>query len=157
MSRDVFGKPYLPGYVGCVDLGKTDYMGATIVAVGMVEEVRDWFLGEGEKKLEGYIGGGYQGTPEKVLLFEFGKFIRRIWSPDRLRAAIDPQGFVKIVERASNGKFKVGQGGEGSGKKGRKHLASIAIQHDNSNTYAILRSLVCLPLAPSPRQSSGAG
>ena len=46
-------------------------------------------------------------------MFEFGNFVRRLWSGSRLRTSIDPQGFVKIVDHASGGKFKVGKGGEG--------------------------------------------
>lgn len=113
MSRDVFGNSYLPGYVGSVDLGKTDYISSAVVALGQVEVLRDYFLMESEKSLPGYIGGGNMGTSEKTLLFEFGNFLRRLWSGSRLRASIDPQGFVKVVDHASGGKFKVVKGGEG--------------------------------------------
>ena len=66
MSRDVFGNSYLPGYVGSVDLGKTDYVSAAVTAIGQVEIIRDYFLLSSEKSLPGFSNGGGMGTVEKV-------------------------------------------------------------------------------------------
>jgi U4/U6.U5 tri-snRNP-associated protein 2 len=44
LSRDLFGKRYLPGFVGLNNLNKTDCINATLQALAHVKPLRDFFL-----------------------------------------------------------------------------------------------------------------
>ena len=44
LSRDLFGKRYLPGYVGLNNLNKTDFINATLQALAHVKPLRNFFL-----------------------------------------------------------------------------------------------------------------
>jgi U4/U6.U5 tri-snRNP-associated protein 2 len=50
LSRDLFGKRYLPGFVGLNNLNKTDCINSTLQALAHVKPLRDFFLrcGSGE-------------------------------------------------------------------------------------------------------------
>jgi len=44
LARDLFGRRYLPGFVGLNNLNKTDYVNATVQALAHVRPLRDFFL-----------------------------------------------------------------------------------------------------------------
>ena len=44
LSRDLFGRRYLPGYIGLNNLKRTDYLNAVVQALGHVRPLRDFFL-----------------------------------------------------------------------------------------------------------------
>ncbi len=44
LVRDLFGRRYLPGYVGLNNLNKTDYLNCVVQALGHVRPLRDFFL-----------------------------------------------------------------------------------------------------------------
>lgn len=44
LARDLFGRQYLPGFVGLNNLNKTDYINSTIQALVHVRPLRDYFL-----------------------------------------------------------------------------------------------------------------
>lgn len=44
LVRDLFGRRYLPGYVGLNNLHKTDYLNCVVQALGHVRPLRDFFL-----------------------------------------------------------------------------------------------------------------
>ena len=44
LARDLFGRRYLPGFVGLNNLNKTDCINATIQALVHVKPLRDYFL-----------------------------------------------------------------------------------------------------------------
>jgi len=44
LARDLFGRRYLPGFVGLNNLKKTDYINATVQALAHVKSLRDFFL-----------------------------------------------------------------------------------------------------------------
>lgn len=50
LSRDLFGKRYLPGFVGLNNLNKTDCINATLQALAHVKPLRDFFLRCGSEK-----------------------------------------------------------------------------------------------------------
>ena len=44
LARDLFGRRYLPGFVGLNNLNKTDYVNAIVQALAHVRPLRDYFL-----------------------------------------------------------------------------------------------------------------
>eukprot|EP00559_Dactyliosolen_fragilissimus_P008465 CAMPEP_0184864630 /NCGR_PEP_ID=MMETSP0580-20130426/15678_1 /TAXON_ID=1118495 /ORGANISM="Dactyliosolen fragilissimus" /LENGTH=609 /DNA_ID=CAMNT_0027363511 /DNA_START=93 /DNA_END=1922 /DNA_ORIENTATION=+ len=44
LARDLFGRRYLPGFVGLNNLSKTDFINATVQALAHVRPLRDFFL-----------------------------------------------------------------------------------------------------------------
>ena len=44
LARDLFGRRYLPGYIGLNNLNCTDYLNAVVQALGHVRPLRDFFL-----------------------------------------------------------------------------------------------------------------
>lgn len=44
LARDLFGRRYLPGFIGLNNLNKTDYISSSIQALAHVQPLRDYFL-----------------------------------------------------------------------------------------------------------------
>lgn len=83
MSRDLFGRLYLPGFVGLQNLHQTDCINAVVQALAHVPPLRDYFL------LQGGSSGGNATT------VAFGNAVRHIWSPHRFRSHVDPRQLVQ--------------------------------------------------------------
>jgi U4/U6.U5 tri-snRNP-associated protein 2 len=48
LSRDLFGRRYLPGFVGLNNLNKTDCVNAVVQALAHVRPLRDFFLSQSD-------------------------------------------------------------------------------------------------------------
>jgi len=128
LSRDLFGRRYLPGFVGLNNLNKTDCINATIQALVHVKPLRDFFLrcGDGmpfelilanssSKKRK---RDGIQKKTKKVmvdpesfshLVKMFGELVRKIWSDKRFKSTVDPHMLVQAISNDSNKRFHVGK------------------------------------------------
>lgn len=98
LARDLFGKKYLPGFVGLNNLSKTDYVNATIQALVHVRPLRDFFLRHSEKTEE-----------FSPLASCFGELCRKIWSDKRFKSNVDPHMMIQAISVASNKKYHIGK------------------------------------------------
>jgi len=100
LARDLFGRHYLPGFVGLNNLNKTDYANATVQALAHVRPLRDFFL--------------RASSDEKFspVAQTFGELIRKIWSHKRFKSNVDPHMFIQAVSVASKKRFQVGKQSE---------------------------------------------
>lgn len=126
LSRDLFGRRYLPGYVGLNNLNKTDYINATVQALAHVRPLRDFFLRLGHndlyvrppsssiRKHKNSKKGQVTKPPHRMsdLVLCFGELLRKLWSDKRFKSHVDPHMFVQAVSAASNKKFEVGKQAE---------------------------------------------
>ena len=97
VSSDVYGTPYLPGFIGLNNLGHTDPLNATIQALAHVPMIRNFFL---DMKNFTFVRG--------TVTHSLGLCIRKLWNPLNLKSGISPQDFVRDVAEASKNKFSVG-------------------------------------------------
>lgn len=130
LSRDLFGRRYLPGFVGLNNLNKTDCMNATIQALAHVKPLRDFFLqcGDGKpfeillyhsdskkRKLEDTHGTRklkkVMVDPQSFshLAKMFGDLVRKMWSDKRFKSTVDPHMLVQAISNDSNKKFHIGK------------------------------------------------
>jgi len=99
LSRDLFGRRYLPGYIGLNNLGKTDYVNAAMQALAHVGPVRDYFLltsRNGDREA--------RWTP---LALRFGELMRKMWSDRRFKSNVDPHEMVQAISTASKKRFHI--------------------------------------------------
>jgi len=141
LARDLFGRRYLPGYIGLNNLNCTDYLNAVVQALGHVRPLRDFFLRVGSEEA-GERGGAESGmdidnggvdngggkrsasqlatattnqTPYvnfSPLAKSFSLLLRNMWSPHRFKSSVDPHMLVQAVSVASNKKYHVGKQAE---------------------------------------------
>lgn len=110
LSRDLYTKRYLPGYVGLNNLKKTDYINATIQALAQVRPLRDFFLQAGVS-----IPLPSKETNQYAHLARcFGELMRKIWSDKRFRSNVDPHEMIQAISAASSKRFHVGKQAEAS-------------------------------------------
>ena len=102
LAQDLFGRRYLPGFVGLNNLNKTDYINASIQALGHVRPLRDYFL-------KNDFSSQTQTSP---LVKSFGKLMRKMWSNKRFKSNVDPHVLVQTVVSLSNKRFMVGKQAE---------------------------------------------
>jgi len=119
LARDLFGRRYLPGFVGLNNLHKTDCVNSIVQALAHVRPLRDFFLGlthqdvtmipmSHKKKIKKKLQR-HQLSP---LVQCFGELIRKMWSDKRFKSHVDPHMLVQAVTVASNKKFRVGHQAE---------------------------------------------
>jgi len=131
LARDLFGRRYLPGFVGLNNLHKTDFINSTIQALAHVRPLRDYFLRfshndifvpvndhhddkKNSKKKQKKSFKKKQKPPHRVsdLVQCFGELIRKMWSNKRFKSNVDPHMLIQAVSRASKKRFQVGHQSE---------------------------------------------
>ena len=100
LARDLFGRRYLPGFVGLNNLNKTDYLNAVVQALGHVRPLRDFFLLAGDDDRFSHLARC------------FSALLRNMWSPHRFKSNVDPHMLVQAVSVASNKRYHVGKQAE---------------------------------------------
>ncbi|CAJ1969324.1 unnamed protein product [Cylindrotheca closterium] len=116
LARDLFGRRYLPGYVGLNNLHKTDFVNATVQALAHVRPLRDYFLSLTNKELFIQSSSSKKNSkkpkkpPHKIshLALCFGELVRKIWSDKRFKSHVDPHNLIQAVSNESKKRFQVG-------------------------------------------------
>jgi U4/U6.U5 tri-snRNP-associated protein 2 len=131
LARDLFGRRYLPGFVGLNNLNKTDYLNCVVQALAHVRPLRDFFLLAGSQVGTGGIvaaaDGSSDNNPKKKrktshqplsyanfspLAKAFSLLLRNMWSSHRFKSNVDPHMLVQAVSVASNKRYHVGKQAE---------------------------------------------
>mmetsp|Transcript_45798 Transcript_45798/g.111652 ORF Transcript_45798/g.111652 Transcript_45798/m.111652 type:complete len:589 (+) Transcript_45798:57-1823(+) len=130
LSRDLFGRRYLPGYVGLNNLNKTDYINVAVQALAHVKPLRNFFLRLTHRDMYATPINSKAGVttlannkhkknkkikpPHRMsdLVLCFGELVRKIWSHQRFKSHVDPHMFVQAVSASSNKRFEVGKQAE---------------------------------------------
>lgn len=121
LARDLFGRRYLPGFIGLNNLNKTDYISSTIQALAHVRPLRDYFLRLSHR--DTFVSSTdtrkkknkkAKKPPHRMsdLVQCFGELIRKMWSNKRFKSTVDPHMLIQIISRASKKKFQVGHQSE---------------------------------------------
>jgi len=97
LARDLWGRQYLPGFVGLNNLHKTDYVNATLQALAHVRPIRDFFLQVSSST-----------NSNSHLACSFGDFMRKLWSNQRFKSNVDPHEMIQAISVASKKKFHAG-------------------------------------------------
>ena len=112
LSRDTFGRLYLPGFVGLNNPNRTDCINAVVQALAHVRPIRDYFL---RQRTDTIVNSSTTTKDANVSPLQaiqitkcFGELIRKIWSHQRLKSHVDPHKLVNAVASASKNKFKIG-------------------------------------------------
>jgi U4/U6.U5 tri-snRNP-associated protein 2 len=115
LSRDIFGRLYLPGFVGLNNPNKTDCINAVVQALAHVKPIRDYFLRQPNispitniTQQQGTIIGGVSPLQANHITQCFGDLIRKIWSHQRFKGHVDPHKLINAIAAASKNKFKIG-------------------------------------------------
>ena len=119
LSRDLFGRKYLPGFVGLNNHKKTDCINAIVQALVHVTPIRDYFLlnqdigsvegsnrptDKAKKKIKNYA----VNRTALLITRSFGELVRKIWSDRRFKSTVDPHILVQTISDASKKRFRVG-------------------------------------------------
>lgn len=104
LARDLWGRQYLPGFVGLNNLHKTDYVNATLQALAHVRPIRDFFL----QLKNSSISTSTSSSPSH-LACSFGDFMRKLWSNQRFKSIVDPHEMIQAISVASKKKFHPGK------------------------------------------------
>ncbi len=112
LARDLFGRRYLPGFVGLNNLNKTDGINAIVQALAHVRPLRDFFLQLTHKDI--FLPrkkASSSSPPHRMshLVQCFGELVRKIWSDKRFKSHVDPHMLIQAVSTASNKRFRIGQ------------------------------------------------
>ena len=106
LSRDLFGRRYLPGYIGLNNLSHTDYLNAVVQAIAHVKPIRNYFL------LAPVNNSQLYNATFTPLAKSFSLLLRNMWSNHRFKSSVDPHMFVQAVSVASNKRYNVGKQAE---------------------------------------------
>jgi U4/U6.U5 tri-snRNP-associated protein 2 len=123
LARDLFGRRYLPGFVGLNNLNnlnQTDYMNVVVQALSHVRPVRDFFLSypgpNAPPSVHTYTNKKGKTKTKVVNHHEFlhlaqcfGELVRKMWSNKRFKATVDPHMLVQAVSVASTKKYHIGK------------------------------------------------
>jgi U4/U6.U5 tri-snRNP-associated protein 2 len=124
LARDLFGRRYLPGFIGLNNLNKTDYISSTIQALAHVRPLRDYFLrlshrdtfvvSTNDARKKKHKKSKKEKPPHRMpdLVQCFGELIRKMWSNKRFKSTVDPHMLIQAISRASKKKFQVGHQSE---------------------------------------------
>lgn len=115
LARDWFGRRYLPGFIGMNNLDKTDGINAMVQALAHVKPLRDFFLQQTHRDLYAPAPSISSSNKKKKkvkapqrlsnLVLAFGELVRKMWSNERLKHAVDPQRLVQEISAASQKRF----------------------------------------------------
>jgi U4/U6.U5 tri-snRNP-associated protein 2 len=113
LARDLFGRRYLPGYVGLTDHHKTDYVSASLQALAHVRPLRDFFLSRSHKDIM-LPSSSKKKPPHRMshLAQCFGELVRKIWSDKRFKSHVDPHMLIQAISNDSKKRFRVGSQAE---------------------------------------------
>jgi len=125
LARDLFGRRYLPGFIGLNNLNCTDYLNAVVQALGHVKPLRDFFLlaannnnhhggtlSKKRKQLQLQSPSPPSNSDFSPLAKSFSLLLRNMWSPHRFKSSVDPHMLVQAVSVASNKRYHVGKQAE---------------------------------------------
>ena len=119
LARDLFGRPYQPGFIGLSCTHKTDYINAVVQALAHVPPLRDYFLLHQQQSQQisssqtATIGGISSQDERKKKMKKkksttataaaytalqtaenvtsaFGELVRKLWSDQRFKSHVDP-------------------------------------------------------------------
>jgi len=105
LARDLFGRMYLPGFVGLNNHHKTDGINAVVQALAHVRPLRDFFLG---KHHDDHLSDASQQQKHRSsydVTRCFGELVRKLWSDRRFKSHVDPHMLVNAIAAASNKKY----------------------------------------------------
>lgn len=151
LSRDLYGRLYLPGFVGLNNLHKTDCVNTVVQALAHVRPLRNFFLRQTHDDntlLRMNISSASSSSSVQLQALHvtrcFGELVRKIWSDKRFKSHVDPHQLVNAVASASRNKYRIGQqievgefmawflhqlhlgtGGTNSKKKKKKELSIV--------------------------------
>jgi U4/U6.U5 tri-snRNP-associated protein 2 len=113
LARDLFGRRYLPGYVGLNNLHKTDCVNAIVQALVHVRPLRDFFLKRTHQDIMIPTSSSKKGKgkpPHRMshLAQCFGELVRKIWSDKRFKSHVDPHMLIQAISESSKKRFRVG-------------------------------------------------
>jgi len=114
LARDLFGRRYLPGYVGLNNLHKTDCVNAIVQALVHVRPLRDFFLNRTHQEITILNNNNHKKKNSKPphrmshLVQCFGELVRKIWSEERFKCHVDPHMLIQAISETSKKKFRVG-------------------------------------------------
>ena len=116
LARDLFGRRYLPGFVGLNNLNKTDYVNATLQALAHVRPLRDFFLRCSTTAATQQLLNP-KNKKSKFIAFSplaqcFGETIRKMWSDKRFKSTVNPHMLVQAISVASKKRFTIGKQAE---------------------------------------------
>jgi len=103
LSRDLWGRQYLPGFVGLNNLHKTDYVNSTLQALAHVRPIRDFFLQLGTSTSSSSL------PSHSRLAYCFGDLVRKLWSNQRFKSIVDPHEMIQAISVASKKKYHPGK------------------------------------------------
>lgn len=115
LARDLFGRRYLPGFVGLNNLHKTDCVNATVQALAHVKPLRDFFLRltHNDTTINTVSKKGHKKPKQphqlSPLVQCFGELVRKMWSDKRFKSHVDPHMLIQAITVASNKKYRVGR------------------------------------------------
>lgn len=126
LARDLFGRRYLPGFVGLNNLNKTDCINACVQALAHVPPLRDFFLQQSEQQQQKQStttaaainsSSGTMSASSQVVSAHrmaqhvtqcFGELVRKMWSDKRFKNHIDPHMLTQAIAVASKNRFRIG-------------------------------------------------
>ena len=117
LARDLFGRRYLPGFVGLNNLNKTDCINSCVQALAHVTPLRDFFLQQGPSN-ETAVTISTKSTDSQVVSAHrmsqhvtqcFGELVRKLWSGKRFKNQVDPHMLTQGIAVASKNRFRIGQ------------------------------------------------
>ena len=116
LARDLFGRRYLPGFVGLNNLNKTDFVNATLQALAHVRPLRDFFLRCSTTAATQQLLNP-KNKKSKFIAFSplaqcFGETIRKMWSDKRFKSTVNPHMLVQAISVASKKRFTIGKQAE---------------------------------------------
>lgn len=129
LARDLFGRRYLPGFVGLNNLNKTDGINACVQALAHVPPLRDYFLQQAHSDTASSLVADLQppkpsasssstSTTSHIVAAHrmaqhvtqcFGELVRKLWSDKRFKNHIDPHMLTQAIAVASKNRFRIGQ------------------------------------------------
>lgn len=108
LSRDIFGRRYIPGFVGLNNLQKTDGINAILQALSHVKPLRDFFLSRNSDDIEKLTRSKTANRLALEVTQAFGELVRKIWSDKRFKSSVDPHKLVHSISAASKKRFQIG-------------------------------------------------
>ena len=138
LGRDLYGRRYLPGFLGLNNLNKTDCINTTLQALAHVKPLRDFFLrcssgqafhmnfnithtktSQSSRKRKRDNGGIAHVVKSKKKLVDpnsfshlakcFGDMVCKMWSDKRFKSTVDPHMLIQAISVASNKRFRIGK------------------------------------------------
>jgi U4/U6.U5 tri-snRNP-associated protein 2 len=96
-SLDLYGKKFVPGFIGLNNIKQNDYINVVVHALAHVKPLRDHFLVTD-------LSRKYSELAER-----FGSLVRKIWNSKAFKNHVSPHEFVQEVSRASGKQFSIGK------------------------------------------------